>query len=100
MSTFDPKTILELDGYLEPFLPAITRRHERFQEWKNAINDHEGGYDKFSRGYDQMGFTVRENGEFVYREWAPGAKEANLIGEFSMLVYPHPLRPGAENDCG
>ncbi|EIW82082.1 glycoside hydrolase family 13 protein [Coniophora puteana RWD-64-598 SS2] len=92
MSTFDPKTILELDGYLDPFLPAITYRHERFQERKNAIIDHEGGYDKFSRGYDQMGFTVRENGEFVYREWAPGAKEANLIGEFnSWNRISHPM---------
>ena len=41
------------------------------------------GLEKFSRGYETMGFTVAKDGTITYREWAPGASSANLIGEFS-----------------
>lgn len=75
--------ILQLDGYLEPFLPLIERRHKQFQQWKNTIFEHEGGYENFTKGYEVMGFTMKEDGTVVYREWAPNAREANLIGEFS-----------------
>ena len=77
--------ILRLDGYLEPFIPAIERRQMQFQQWKNVIFEHEGGYEKFTKGYGVMGFTVKENGTIVYREWAPNAQEANLIGDFSLF---------------
>lgn len=78
--------ILKLDGYLEPFLPAIERRHRQFQQWKDAIIAHEGGYETFTKGYEVMGFTVKEDGAVVYREWAPNAREANLIGDFSLSI--------------
>lgn len=78
--------ILRLDGYLEPFLPAIERRHKKFQQWKDAIFEYEGGYEKFTKGYEVMGFTVMEDGTVVYREWAPNAQEANLIGDFSLSI--------------
>lgn len=79
--------ILQLDGYLEPFLPVIERRHKQFQQWKDIIFKNEGGYDKFTKGYEVMGFTVKEDGAVVYREWAPNAQEANLIGDFSWSNF-------------
>jgi 1,4-alpha-glucan branching enzyme len=79
--------ILRLDGYLKPFLPAIERRYKQFQQWKNAIFEHEGGYEKFTKGYEVMGFSVMEDGTVVYREWAPNAQEANLIGDFSLSKF-------------
>ncbi|KAL3898917.1 MAG: hypothetical protein SGCHY_002404 [Lobulomycetales sp.] len=51
-------------------------------EWINKINDCEGGIDKFTRGYEQLGFNTTSEG-IRYREWAPAAIEANLIGDFN-----------------
>lgn len=80
---FDPKAVLELDGYLEPNVPAIAHRYDVFKKWKDTIDQFEGGYDNFTKGYDKFGFHVGSGGEVVYREWAPNATEANLIGDFS-----------------
>jgi 1,4-alpha-glucan branching enzyme len=79
----DEKTILELDSWLEPFLPAINRRHQAFVKWKNTIQEHEGGYDSFTKGFLKFGLNVNEDASIVYREWAPNATEAVLIGDFS-----------------
>jgi 1,4-alpha-glucan branching enzyme len=81
--TYSTDAILKLDGYLEPFIPAITSRHAQFQEWKKSIERSEGGLEPFSKGYNKFGFNVRDDGTVVYREWAPNAKEAVLIGDFS-----------------
>ncbi|KAF8591476.1 glycoside hydrolase family 13 protein [Ramaria rubella] len=77
------KTILELDGYLEPFLSPIAHRYEKFKQWKDAIDIHEGGYDAFSKGYLRFGINMQPSGEIVYREWAPNATEAFFIGDFN-----------------
>jgi 1,4-alpha-glucan branching enzyme len=79
----DTQPILALDGYLSPFIPAIQRRYEKFRQWKDSIEIHEGGYDTFSQGYRRFGIHVQPSGEIVYREWAPNAKQAFLIGDFS-----------------
>jgi len=83
----DPETVLKLDGYLKPNIPAILHRHERFRKWKETIEAHEGGYDEFTKGYLKFGFNIGKDGEVVYREWAPNAKEAYLIGEFSKSSW-------------
>ena len=79
----DEKSILDLDSWLEPFLPAIAHRHQAFIKWKNTIQEHEGGYDAFTKGYLNFGLNVKEDASVVYREWAPNATEAVLIGDFS-----------------
>ena len=84
----DEKTILDLDSWLEPFLPAIVHRHQAFTKWKNAIQEHEGGYDTFTKGYLKFGLNVKEDASVVYREWAPNATEAVLIGDFSSSRTP------------
>jgi 1,4-alpha-glucan branching enzyme len=92
-ASFDPQSVLKLDGYLEPFIPAIARRHERFQKWKDTIDQCEGGYEEFTRGFEKMGFNVKESGEVVYREWAPNVTEAHLIGDFNQWNrMSHPLK--------
>jgi 1,4-alpha-glucan branching enzyme len=82
-SPFNAQSVLALDGYLEPFIPAIQHRYEKFKQWKKIIDLHEGGYDIFSKGYDRFGINVQPNGDIVYREWAPNATEAFFIGDFS-----------------
>jgi len=83
--TLDPETVMQLDGYLEPHIPAILHRHETYRKWKDTIEQLEGGFDLFTKGYLKFGFNVGNNGEVVYREWAPNAKEAYLIGDFSEI---------------
>ena len=77
------KAVLELDGYLEPDIPSIQHRYDIYRKWKDTIDQHEGGYENFTKGYQKFGFNVRSNGDVVYREWAPNATEAYLIGDFS-----------------
>ena len=81
--TLDPQIILDIDGYLEPNVPAIVHRHNAFRKWKEIIENHEGGYERFTEGYLKFGVNLGQKNEVVYREWAPNAKEAYLIGDFS-----------------
>jgi hypothetical protein len=76
--------IFVLDGYLRDHEPHLTARYRNFQGWIKKIDETEGGLEKFSRGYEKMGFNVDEKtGDLVYREWAPGVEKASLVGDFS-----------------
>lgn len=79
----DPNVVLGLDPYLKPFIPAIMERYDNYARWKSVIDKTEGGYDAFSKGYEKYGINVTSDGTIVYREWAPNAVEAALIGDFS-----------------
>jgi len=79
----DGTGIIQLDGYLEPFKGALQSRFAKAQNWIKTIDESEGGLEKFSRGYEIYGFNVRSNGDVVYREWAPNAMRAYLIGDFN-----------------
>lgn len=75
--------VVALDPYLEPYKPALRSRFSKAQKWLDTINSTEGGLDKFSRGYETFGFTVASDGTITYREWAPSALRAYLIGDFN-----------------
>ena len=75
--------VVQLDPYLEPFTDAIKRRYATAQSWINTINQTEGGLEKFSRGYERYGFLVSPDNTITYREWAPNALRAYLIGDFN-----------------
>lgn len=74
-----------MDPWLSPFKDSLRSRYSKAQKWIKTIDDTEGGLEHFSRGYEQYGFHVHENGDVTYQEWAPNAKQAYLIGEFSTL---------------
>ena len=84
-SSFDSKPVPERDPWLKTFLTAIAQRYGRFSQWqwKDTINQYEGGYDTSSKGYEKFGFNIDKDGSIIYREWAPNANEAALIGDFS-----------------
>lgn len=46
-----------------------------------------GGLESFSRGYETRGLVAHPDGSITYREWAPGASEAYLMGDFSNQIY-------------
>jgi len=68
---------------LEPFSSALKNRYEAYQRALKLIEQHEGGLALFSEGYKTMGFQVDAQGGVRYREWAPNAVSARLIGDFS-----------------
>ena len=82
----DPETVLAVDPWLKDHVDHIVHRHDLFRKWKDTIDSVEGGYDKFTKGYEKYGLNVGPDGSVTYREWAPNAKEAVLIGEFSTCL--------------
>jgi 1,4-alpha-glucan branching enzyme len=74
--------ILHTDPGLEKFKDHFKYRMRRYTDQKKLFEKHEGGLAEFSKGYLKFGFNRRE-GSIVYREWAPAALEAQLIGDFN-----------------
>lgn len=85
--------VIQLDPWLSPFKDALRSRYDRAQKWIKTIDEKEGGLDNFSKGNHKFGFNVQENGDIVYREWAPNAMRAYVIGEFSMAPQSLSFRP-------
>jgi 1,4-alpha-glucan branching enzyme len=83
------------DRYLEPFADALRYRYGKYQEIKNAISEAEGGLDKFSSSYKNFGLHPGKDGSITYTEWAPGAKEVFIFGEFNNWNRrEYPLKRG------
>ena len=74
--------VCALDPALEGHKGHLGHRFEKFKHLRAAIEEHEGGMEKFSRGYEKMGFTRTAEG-ITYREWAPNATAACLRGDFN-----------------
>lgn len=74
--------IYEYDPYLEAHRAHLDYRYSQYKRLRELIDEHEGGLEPFSRGYEKFGFIKCGNG-VTYREWAPGAKWAALIGDFN-----------------
>ncbi|KAJ2676181.1 alpha-1,4-glucan branching enzyme [Coemansia spiralis] len=78
----DGTDVIRSDGYLESHRGYFGQRFAHFKRWVRDIELHEGGIDKYSRGYEIFGLHITPEG-VRYREWAPGAKEASLVGDFN-----------------
>nr|OQO16776.1 1,4-alpha-glucan-branching enzyme [Rachicladosporium sp. CCFEE 5018] len=112
----DGTGVVQLDGYLEPFKPQLRSRFSKAQKWINDIDKSEGGLEKFSRGYERYGFNISSDGTITYREWAPNAMRAYLVGDFNnwnrdshemkrddfgvweIVLPPHNGQPAIEHD--
>ncbi|KAI7765038.1 hypothetical protein LZL87_005751 [Fusarium oxysporum] len=94
----DGTGVVKLDPWLEPFSEALRRRFSKTQDWIKTINDTEGGLEKFSRGTEKFGFNVNANNNIIYREWAPNATAAFLIGDFNN--WDRNAHPMTKNDFG
>ncbi|KAL6841200.1 hypothetical protein ACP4OV_028973 [Aristida adscensionis] len=78
----DGQRIYQIDPMLEGYRSHLDYRYSEYKRMRAAIDQHEGGLDAFSRGYEKMGFTRSAEG-ITYREWAPGAHSAALVGDFN-----------------
>ncbi|KAI8381474.1 1,4-alpha-glucan-branching enzyme GBE1 [Radiomyces spectabilis] len=82
-----------LDPWLKPFSNELRQRYGFFKEWKSRIEESAGGYDTFTKGYEYFGFNVLPDGTITYREWAPNAETASLVGDFNNWdVNANPMK--------
>ena len=81
------------DGWLAPYEREIHARMRLYDAQLERINKRYGSLMNCAAGYERMGFNRTEpSGEWVYREWAPGARELYLIGDFNgWNRESHPL---------
>jgi len=78
----DGTGVIQLDPWLAPYKTALQERYAGYKAWRETI-DKEGGYEKFTRGYERFGFQISDTG-ITYREWAPNATQAFLFGDFNQ----------------
>ncbi|XP_001361183.3 1,4-alpha-glucan-branching enzyme [Drosophila persimilis] len=89
----DIETLFSTDGYLRPFEREIRRRHGVLQEWLDKINQGDGGMDQFTQGYKYYGLHFQPDNSVIAREWAPGAKNVYLAGDFNNWHWEsHPFK--------
>ncbi|CAI2723355.1 unnamed protein product [Schistosoma spindalis] len=86
------QNLLQLDPWLEPFKYEIKRRYKCFLDHMKWIND-VSGLEEFTQGYKEFGVHVRDDGSIYCKEWAPGAKELYLRGDFNgWQEFTHPFK--------
>ncbi len=74
--------ILEYDYMLEPFEGDINLRMENYKRCKKRILAEGQSLVDFANAHEYFGFHQTKDG-WVYREWAPGAQEMYLTGDFN-----------------
>lgn len=73
------------DGWLAPFEREIKGRMRLYDAQLERICRRHGSLMDFAHAYTRMGFNRdAATGEWVYREWAPGARALYLIGDFNF----------------
>uniref|UniRef100_A0A182PVF4 1,4-alpha-glucan branching enzyme n=1 Tax=Anopheles epiroticus TaxID=199890 RepID=A0A182PVF4_9DIPT len=88
--------LFELDPYLKSHEQEIRRRNTEFRGWIKRLNELEGGLNEFTQGYKYYGLHIAQDNSVVAREWAPGAKEVYLTGDFNnwqWLATPYEKLP-------
>jgi 1,4-alpha-glucan branching enzyme len=75
--------LLDCDPYLRPYESEIRRRYGLFQELLNKIERDESSFDKFTKSYETYGIHVDSSNNVNVLEWAPGAKNVHIYGDFS-----------------
>ncbi|KAL1131894.1 hypothetical protein AAG570_011505 [Ranatra chinensis] len=84
--------LLERDQYLKPYEREIRRRYAVFSDSLERIDNELGGLDAFTRGYETFGIHVNHDNSISCKEWAPGAKQLYLTGEFNNWNrHSHPF---------
>lgn len=90
-------TLCDLDPYLEPWRGTINKRIRLFQERLAELEVSAGSLVAFASEYRRFGFSRTSGADGVfYREWAPSAVRAFVIGAFnSWNRESHPMRRNA-----
>ncbi|RKP09697.1 glycogen branching enzyme [Thamnocephalis sphaerospora] len=94
----DGTGVCALDPWLRPYGDALRKRYATCQAWITRLNECEGGLEQFSRAYEHFGLHRQPDNSIIYREYAPGAIRASLIGEFNN--WDVEANPMTRNDYG
>ena len=82
----DGTALIALDPWLEPFVQQLRDRYAHYRWVRSKIDETGGILGPVSQGHHYFGFNRGKQGSKAgvwYREWAPGARELRLIGEFN-----------------
>lgn len=60
-------------------------RNNCVRDWVERIEKHDGGLKDFSQAYKYYGLHFQQDNSVVAREWAPGAVQVYLTGDFSKF---------------
>ena len=83
---------MKIDPWLQNYASDIRLRMDRHAEVRRALLGDHADLTSFANGYMYYGIHRTETG-WVYREWAPGADEMYLIGDFNEWNREsHPMR--------
>ena len=74
--------LIENDPWLEPFAPAIEGRYQRVLDKELELTGGKMTLTDFASGHMYFGLHRTRKG-WVFREWAPNAKDIYLIGDFN-----------------
>lgn len=77
--------LLDYDPYLKPYESEIRRRYGCFKSYLDRIDQYENGLLEFTQSYRNYGVQVDEKNNISVLEWAPGAKNMYLRGDFSKI---------------
>jgi len=61
-------------------------RYALFKDYVEKIEEGDGDLRQFTTAYESFGIHVQDDNSVVAKEWAPGAQEVFLTGEFSMHI--------------
>ncbi|KAJ9581593.1 hypothetical protein L9F63_023227 [Diploptera punctata] len=91
LSSLDPMQVdvpklnelLDRDPYLRPYEREFRRRYACFRDYVDKVKEYEGGMDNFTQGYKYFGIHINSDNSVTAREWAPGAAQVYLTGDFN-----------------
>ncbi len=74
--------IIKIDPYLTPYKDALKHRMDCYEAKKSELTGKSRSLSDFANGYKYFGIHPTDSG-WVYREWAPGADQMFLTGDFN-----------------
>jgi 1,4-alpha-glucan branching enzyme len=92
--------LVQEEPWLAQYEPQIQRRSDRFQEAIRKINDFSGNILEYGSVHNFYGihFEAWRKG-WVYREWAPAAKQLYFFGDFNdWNRSSHPMKKSPRGD--
>ncbi|XP_011501571.1 PREDICTED: 1,4-alpha-glucan-branching enzyme-like [Ceratosolen solmsi marchali] len=99
------------DPYLKPYEYEIKKRYALFKDYLEKIESEDKDLDKFTRSYTEFGIHINEDNSVSGTEWAPGAQEIYLTGDFNNFNPMHSytklkngkwklyIRPNSDGSC-
>ncbi|GME98921.1 unnamed protein product [[Candida] boidinii] len=81
------KKLIDIDPWLEPFVEELAYRRTLADNWLKRFDQDEGGILKFADSYKHMGLHLLPDNSIEYKEYAPNAISACLIGEFNDWTH-------------